>query len=195
MCRIRRESTRVGVHDWVSSAFRIFGGTPCFQVYGRGRAERHFHVIDIYAADRRNRDSRWPLFRNTCITWTANLIAVGWDFAETFLQEQIQQPATRENPITVVAGRLRDNKRRLDAGGPCHASASELMAHECGHTAQARRMGGLYWILGAMFTQFREGEGWWHHFENQASEIGMLGGIVEGSVCSNLQKKPNAKPV
>ena len=50
-------------------------------------------------------------------------------------------------------------------------------------------MGGLYWILGAMFTQFREGEGWWHHFENQASEIGMLGGIVEGSVCSNLQKE------
>jgi hypothetical protein len=56
------------------------------------------------------------------------------------------------------------------------------MAHEIGHTAQAVRLGMLYLPTGAAFTLFREGRAWYNHFENQASESGQFGGIVNGSV-------------
>jgi hypothetical protein len=98
------------------------------------------------------------------------------------LREQMRSPATRESPVVVAGGRLGDGERRNRAGASRQANVSEVMAHECGHTAQARRMGGLYWLIGGLVTQFREGTGWIHHFENQASETGVMGGIVEGSV-------------
>jgi hypothetical protein len=36
-------------------------------------------------------------------------------------------------------------------------------------------------IVGAV-TLFREGPHFWNHFENQASELGQFGGIVNGSL-------------
>ena len=42
-----------------------------------------------------------------CITWTASVIAVGWDFAEALLFEQAHTPATRDFPVEVTGGRLR----------------------------------------------------------------------------------------
>ena len=182
-----RTATPGGLHDWVSAFFRSVGGTPCFQVYGKGRAERQYHLIDIYATDRRNHTSSWPLFRGTCITWTANIIAVGWDYAATLVREQACDPATRDRPVIVQGGQLRDCPQRREAGASGWISASELMAHECGHTAQARRMGGLYWLIGALTTQFREGDRFWNRFENQASQQGIFGGIVAGSVCARLR--------
>ena len=71
-------------------------------------------------------------------------------------------------------------------------SASEILAHECGHTAQARRLGALYLPLGAAFTLFREGPAWYNHFENQASAEGLFGGIVGGSVCAELMERCRA---
>jgi hypothetical protein len=172
-------------HDTVSTLYRAFAGPPAFQVFGKGRHERDWHVIDIFATDLRDGDSRWPLFRGTCITWTSSIIAVGWDFADELIREQSSEPASRELPVEVAGGRLRDWSRRRPASG--FPSASEIMAHECGHTGQARRMGFLYWMVGALVTLAREGKHFWNHFENQASETGMFGGIVKGSVCERLQ--------
>ena len=175
------------LHKLVSKALRRFGGAPCFRVYGKGRAEPAFHVIDVFASNRRNFDSRWPLFRATCITWTSSVIAVGWDYAEVLVREQALFPASREHPVAVRGGRLRGADRRRAAGGSPYPGASEVMAHEIGHTAQARRLGVLYWPIGAMLTLCREGERWYNHFENQASETGLFGGIVGGTVCPRLQ--------
>src|SRR5437667_368720 len=75
------------------------------------------------------------------------------------------------------------------AGAAPWPSSSEVLAHEVGHTAQARRLGFLYWPVGAAFTLWREGPGWRHWFENQASENGQFGGIVNGSVCPELMAK------
>ena len=119
------------------------------------------------------RSSRWPLWRDSCTTWTANVIAVGRDFVQQVLEEQSLHAATRENPVVVHGGRLRF---RRDAAVPL--TASVILAHECGHTAQARRMGLWYWPAGAMFTRFCEGPRWWNHFENEASAIGQFGGLV-----------------
>jgi hypothetical protein len=167
-----------------TAAFRGWGGVPCFRIYGKARREADWRVLDVFATRRRDRDSRWPpwLFRGTCITWTASVIAVGWDFAEDVLREQVSEPASRERPVEVVAGRLRDHLRRADAGGPAFPNATEVLAHECGHTWQARRLGWAYWPVGAAVTLFREGRHWWNHFENQSSEQGQFGGIVNGSV-------------
>ena len=55
-------------HNWVSSIYRSVQGTPCFQVYGKGRSESHFHVIDIYATSLRDWATGIPLFRGICIT-------------------------------------------------------------------------------------------------------------------------------
>jgi hypothetical protein len=86
----------------------------------------------------------------------------------------------------VVGGRIRDDARRAAAGAPLFAAAGEVLAHECGHTAQVRRLGIAYWPVVGAVTLFREGPHWWNHFENQASEQGQFGGIVNGSVCSKL---------
>jgi hypothetical protein len=164
---------------------------PAFRIHGKGRRETHWRIIDIHASHRRDMDSRWPpfLFRGTCITWTASIIAVGWDFAEEVLREQMSEPASRESPLAVPGGRLRDLDQRTASGAAPWASASEILAHECGHTAQARRLGWLYLPAGACFTLFREGSHWFNHFENQASEEGLFGGIVNGSVCPELMAR------
>jgi hypothetical protein len=166
--------------------FRRLGGVPAFRIYGKARAEADWRIIDVFATHRRDQDARWPLWRGTCITWTAEVIAVGWDFAEEVLREQARVPASREHPVAVAGGRLNEVRRRLAAGGPSFPGASEVLAHECGHTRQARRLGLAYWPVVGTVTLFREGPHWWNYFENQASGTGLFGGIVNGSVRSEL---------
>jgi hypothetical protein len=175
------------IHALVSRSFRLVN-TPCFRVYGKARRETGWRVIDVYATRRRDWSSRWPLFGGTCITWTSSVVAVGWDFAERLLREQAVNPASRERPVEVLGGRLHDPERRAAAGAPSIPSASEVMAHEIGHTGQARRMSVLYWPVGGAVTLFREGPHVWNRFENRASETGQFGGIVNGSVCEALMR-------
>jgi hypothetical protein len=172
-----------------TSWLRWLGGTPAFRVYGKARRETAWRVIDVFATHRRDWSSRWPLWKGTCITWTSNVLAVGWDFALEVLREQTTEPASRERPVEVVGGRLRDPFRREAAGGLAFSSLSEILAHECGHTHQAIRFGVAYLPLGAAFTLFREGPHFWNRFENQASEQGQFGGIVNGSVCPALMER------
>jgi hypothetical protein len=174
-----------------SAYFRRLGGVPCFRVYGKARREPDWHEIDVFATHRRDLHSRWPafLFRGTCITWTASVISVGWDFAEEVLREQVDEPASRERFVAVAGGRIRDPFRRQAAGAGPFASASEVLAHECGHTGQARRFGWAYLPAGAAFTLFREGTHWYNRFENQASEEGQFGGILNGTVHSELTRR------
>jgi hypothetical protein len=171
------------VHDLASAWLRFLGGKPCFRIYGKAKSESAWRVIDVFATHRRDMLSRWPLWRGTCITWTSSVIAVGWDFAEALLFEQSREPASRDHPVEVLGGRLRSRR----AAGE-HITAGEIMAHECGHTAQARRLGALYWPIGGALTAFREGPHWWNRFENQASETGQFGGLVNGSVCDDLMR-------
>lgn len=173
----------------VSAWFRYLGGSPAFRIHGRSRRETDWRVLDVYATRRRDSDSRWPLSDGTCITWTSEVIAVGWDFAEAVLREQAVAPASRENPVEVRGGRIRDLQRRVAAGAQSDASASEILAHECGHTRQVRQLGILYWPVVGSVTLFREGPHFWNYFENQASEEGQFGGIVNGSVCSELMRR------
>jgi hypothetical protein len=168
---------------------RWLNGPPCFRVYGKARRESAWRVIDVHATHRRDMDARWPLWRGTCITWTGSVIAVGWDFAESVLREQMSEPASRDWPVEVLGGRLHDLERRTAASGGPWGSASEILAHECGHTWQALRLGWIYWPIGGAFTLFREGRRWYNHFENQASELGQFGGIVNGSVCQELMSR------
>jgi hypothetical protein len=180
-----------------SRAMRRLSGRPCFQIHGKARLESAWRIIGVYATHRRDSDSRWPryLFRGTCITWTGEIIAVGWDFAEEVLREQISEPASCERPVEVAAGRIRDAHRRAAAGAAPFVSASEILAHECGHTWQMLRLGLLYWPIGGAFTLLREGPHWWNRFENQASEIGQFGGIINGTVDRELMRKiPNSLP-
>jgi hypothetical protein len=172
-----------------SAWFRWIGGRPCFRVYGKARRETAWRVLDVFATHRRDGDSRWPLWRGTCITWTGQVIAVGWDFAEEVLREQVRSSASREHPVEVMGGRLRDPFRRQGAGGPAFPSCSEVLAHECGHTWQALRMSWFYWPVGGAVTAFREGPRLWNRFENQASEQGQFGGIVNGSVRPELMDR------
>lgn len=177
------------IFDLLATAwFRLIGGTPAFRVYGRSRHEQAWRIISVYATHRRSMNSRWPagFFRGTCICWTSKVIAIGNDIAEEILREQSQTPASQDHPVEVLGGRLRDPARRTQAGGPAFARASELLAHEIGHTGQARRFDVLYLIFGAMFTLCREGERWCNWFENQASADGQFGGVVNGSVRADL---------
>jgi hypothetical protein len=169
-------------HELATACFRVFGARPVFRIHGKGRHEIDWHEIEVVATHRRDMDSRWPrpFWRGTCITWTASLIAVGWDFAEELLREQMAEPASREHPVEVETGRLRGPLRTRGI------SATEILAHECGHTAQGRRLGLLFWPVGAVFTLLGEGRHWWNWFENQASSQGLFGGIVNGSVCAEL---------
>jgi hypothetical protein len=160
--------------DWL----RWWGGTPCFRIYGKGRRERAWRTIDVFATARRNALSRWPLWRGTCITWTAEVIVVGWDFAQALVREQAAAPTSRRQPLVVATG-------RLSAAGRC-ATAGEILAHECGHTWQALRLGPAYLPLVGAVTLFGEGPNSWNHFENEASAEGRFGGLVNGSVCAQL---------
>src|ERR1700676_3840737 len=119
------------IDEFLTDWLRWLGGRPCFRIYGKGRRESAWRVIDVYASPRRNFTSRWPLSRGTCITWTAEVIAVGCDFARDVLGEQKTCPASRHYPVEVAAGCIGDLFRRADAGTPCIATASEVMAHEC----------------------------------------------------------------
>lgn len=174
------------LNEAVTGWLRWMGGKPCYRIYGKARPESTWRVIDVFANHRRDADSRWPLWRGRCITWTSQVIAVGWDFAERALREQASMPASREHPVEVPGGRLSDPTRRQAAGGPALASDSEVLAHECGHTWQAIRLGLLYGPLVGSVTLFREGPRSWNYFENQASELGQFGGLVPGSVCPEL---------
>jgi hypothetical protein len=165
------------LHDAVSGLIRTFG-RRCFRIYGRASYEPDWHLIDVFATHRRDVLSRWPLWRGTCITWSAGAMAVGWDFAAAVLHEQRADPASRERPVVVAGGRL-----RIGRGEP---PASEVLAHECGHTGQARRMGLWYWPVVGAFTLFREGDEWWNRYENEASATGQFGGIVHDSVDKEL---------
>jgi hypothetical protein len=174
------------INQLVSWWLRRLGGTPCFQIYGKARRETDWRIIHVYAIHRRNADSRWPLWRGTCITWASDVISVGWDFTEGLLREQSTSPASREHPVEVAGGRLGDWKCRLAAGASSQCSLSEVLAHECGHTEQPLWLGGLYLPVVGAVTLFREGPHWWNYFENRASEQGQFGGIVNGSVCAEL---------
>jgi hypothetical protein len=176
--------------------FRRFGGVPCFRIYGKARPESDWRTIDVFATHRRDLTSRWPgpFFRGTCITWTASVISVGWDFAEEVLREQVTEPASRERPLGVAGGRVRDHLRRQAAGGNPFVTACEVLAHECGHTRQALRLGIAYLPAGAIFTLFREGPSWYNRFENQASEEGLFGGIMNGTVHPKLMGRIQGRP-
>jgi len=170
------------VNEIFSRWLRWCGGAPCFQVYGRGRQEVEWRTVAVYATHRRNATSRWPLWAGTCITWTSQVVVVGWDFAEQLLHEQMANPASRQLPVEVAGGRLRDRLRRASAGAASLPTVSEILAHECGHTWQALHLRAAYLPIGAAFTLFREGPRFWNRFENQASEQGQFGGIIQGSI-------------
>ncbi len=174
------------IDEWLSDVLRWVGGPPCLQVYARARREAAWRMVRVYATARRDRDSAWPLWRGTCVTWTSEVIVVGWDFARAVLHEQADAPASRQRPVEVAGGRLHDWRRRLRAGAAETPSCSEVLAHECGHTWQALRIGPAYLALVGSVTLFREGPRPWSYFENQASAVGQFGGIVNGSVCAAL---------
>ncbi len=171
------------LNELLSAAFRRLGGAPAFEVHGKTRRERDWRVIDVFATHRRDLGSRWPrpFWPGTCITWTSAVIAVGWDFAEAVLREQTAEPASRDHPLEVAGGRIRDPGQRGRV-----LRAGEVLAHEIGHTGQARRLGALYLPVVGALTLFREGPHWWNHFENQASADGQFGGLVNGSVHPEL---------
>src|SRR5262245_62257691 len=114
------------LNELLSDCLRWWGGRPCFRIYGKARRERRWRVISVYATHRRDLDSRWPLWRGTCITWTADVMVVGWDFAERLLREQLDEPASRRRPVEVAGGRLSDLLRRAAAGVADFPSHSEV---------------------------------------------------------------------
>jgi hypothetical protein len=175
----------------LSGCLRWLGGPPCLQVYGKARWELTWRIVGLHATHRRDRDSTWPAWgwRGTCTTWTSTVVAAGWDFAIDLVREQLACPASRDHPVTVAGGRMGDPNRRLAAGASAYPCVSEIMAHELGHTGQALRMGGIYLPVVGALTLFREGPRWWSHFENDASEQGQLGGIVDGSISQELQSR------
>jgi len=100
------------------------------------------------------------------------------------LREQSENPASRQYPFEVTGGRIRDAAGRKIPGRD--SPASDVLAHECGHTWQALRLHSLYLPFVGMVTLFREGPHAWNYFENQASQLGQFGGIVRESVCAEL---------
>jgi hypothetical protein len=163
----------------LTTCLRRLGSTCCMRVYGKGRYEPEWRIVDVVASSRRTCGSSWPFLGGSCTTWTSSIIAVGWDFAQAFLAEQIQSPASRDRPVGVASGRLRDAERRSISQAAPFPTFSEVMAHECGHTAQALRLGVSYLPLVGSVTRFREGNHWWNHWENDASVQGLMGGIAE----------------
>lgn len=177
------------IEPFLSAWLHWLGGRPWFRIYGKARREPRWRQISVYATARRNFDSRWPLWRGTCVTWTSEIIVVGCDFAEQVLREQADAPASRAFPVDVGGGRIDDLLRRTAAGRRPYPSASEILAHECGHTWQAVRLGPAYLPLVGSTTLFREGPNSWNRFENEASEEGLFGGLVNGSVRPELMRQ------
>jgi hypothetical protein len=165
----------------LTSLFRNLSSSLAFRIYGKAQPEPDWRVIDVYASGRRNTIGGGRFVGGTCITWTAHVVAVGWDFAAEVVREQMERPASRDQPVFIPEGRLRFGRT-----APAEQPFSEILAHECGHTYQAIRLGPLYLPTGALFTWWREGPHWWNRFENLASERGQFGGIVTGSVAPEL---------
>jgi hypothetical protein len=174
------------IDEWFSDWLRWIGGQPCFRIHGKACCEPEWRLINVYATSRRNRTGRLPLWRASCITWTSDVIVVGWDFALDVLREQSAAPASPKRPVTVAGGQLRDWRRRVAAGAGETPTRSEILAHECGHTWQVRRLGPVYLPLVGSVTFFGEGPASWNRSENEASAVGQFGGIVNGSVCAVL---------
>jgi hypothetical protein len=175
------------VDDVLSICLHWLSGEPCFQIYGKGKREREWRIVRVYASHRHDQDSRWPLMRGCCVTWTSQVLMVGWDFARWVVQEQAVSPASRRYPIEVRTGRLNDGQRRRAAGAPFVPTVGEVLAHECGHTWQSLWIGPAYLPLVGSVTFFQEGPHPWNRFENEASEQGLFGGLVNGSVCPQLR--------
>lgn len=110
------------------------------------------------------------------MTWASGVIAVGQQLAARVVAEQARFPASRERPVGVPGGRL-DGAMENPA-----TPATWVLAHECGHTHQALRLGPLYLPFVGAVTLWREGPRAWNHFENDASEQGLFGGIVAGTI-------------
>lgn len=162
--------------------------TPAtFRVHGKTRSESSWRIITVRAVPWRNHSVGWPFFRGTCTCWSAGFIAVGLDFAQELLADPAVWQVTREQPAMVAASSLCDMEKRTQAGAPALPSHAELLAHEIGHTLQARRYRLLYLPLVGSMTRFGEGCHWWNRFENEASATGQFGGIVAGSVSPALQ--------
>jgi hypothetical protein len=172
--------------NFLSNLFHWVGREPCFQIYGKARKEKDWRVISVYAHRLYDMNSGWPFMCGVCVTFTSEVIVLGWDMAEAVLAEQKSEPASRRFPVEVLGGRLGDPGRREKAGVVSFPSASEVIAHECGHTWQAMRIGPCYLPLVGSVTLFREGPRPWNRFENEASEQGLFGGIVNRSVCGRL---------
>ncbi len=168
----------------LSAWIRSWSGPPAFQVFGKTRRERNWRVIDVYATPRRDLMSGWPFWRGTCTCWSADLIAVGCDFARAALRCKHTWLASRERPIAVFTGSFRNQRAedRLAAGLPAGATHAEVLAHEIGHTGQALRYRMFYLLFVGALTLFGEGPRPWNRFENEASAKGQFGGIVNGSV-------------
>jgi hypothetical protein len=176
------------IDEWLSDWLQWIGGTPCFRIHGKARCEPAWPVVNVYATQRRDRTSHLPFWQANCITWTSQVIVVGWDFAEEFLIEQFAAPASRQRPVEVAGGRLQDWRRRAKVGAGETPTRSEILAHECGHTWQALRHGPAYLPLIGSVTLFHEGPHSWCRFENEASAMGQFGGIVNDSVCNALMR-------
>ncbi len=173
--------------EWFTACHKQICKEPAFLIYGKAKQEKSWRILRVHCSKIRNDQGGWPLIKNTLITWTSEVVAMGWDFALGILEEQAIQPASRENPIVVNAGRYRMPKVREKAGFSPDPSYSEILAHECGHSYQAIRLGPAYLPVAAFFTLFREGDTLWNALENEASETGQFGGIVPGSICSRLR--------
>ena len=87
-------------NELAAAWFRTLGGMPAFRIWGKARQDRQWRKIDVFASHRRDYDSSWPapFFRGTAITWCSEVIAVGWDFAQEVVWEQIAEPASRDHP-------------------------------------------------------------------------------------------------
>lgn len=107
---------------------------------------------------------------------------MGWDFARALLADPLVWRASREHPLVVAGGSLCNVEARLQAGGPACPSKGEVLAHEIGHTYQAKRYPVLYLPIVGAVTALGEGPHFWNYFENQASSEGQFGGIVPGSL-------------
>lgn len=171
----------------LTALIRRLSGPPAFRIYGKTRREIAWRTIDIYATHRRNRNSSWPLWRGTCTCWSAELVAVGWDFAVDVVSDPAAWQTSRDNPLMVAGGGFTKLSERIKLGAPVVPQRVEILAHEVGHTIQALRLGLVYLPLVGALTLFGEGPHWWNRFENEASVEGQFGGIIPGSVCDELQ--------
>ena len=165
------------LHETVSNVYRSLFGPPCFQVYGKGRFKRDWHIVDVYTSRRRDCGSGWPFFSGTCITWTASVIAVGQDFAEQLLREQSTEPASQGNPVLVEGAAYTTSTADLP---PLPSLFPPLRKSWLTNAATPPRPA-VWVVFMADWCQcelFRQGPHWWNRFENEASEIGRFGGIV-----------------